>query len=98
MTDTCQAVEAAVASNEESVDEAACSHRDSTAALMRSLIGATTTPTAGGLRFAELLALVDDGQVPVVSVDGDAAPTTLRAVSLVDLHAAHVGRKVALMF
>lgn len=72
------------------------------AALLQALINAPVERQRPlempNLVFGSLLALAEDGQVPIVSVDGCAMPAGLRAVSLVDLHGAHVGRRVALMF
>lgn len=51
---------------------------------------------AGGLVIGELLALTIEG-VPLVTLPGD-IPRAVAARSLVDLHRAHIGRHVALMF
>lgn len=47
---------------------------------------------------AELVAIADDGQTPLVMLRGRAGATAVRARSAVDLHGAHIGRKVVLMF
>ncbi|GJH13234.1 hypothetical protein CBA19CS11_30370 [Caballeronia novacaledonica] len=100
MNDSCHAVEAAAGPGDNApLDEVVDADRTGTVALLKSLIDAPRAESAfAGLLFAELLALVDDGRVPVVSIGTSDAPAGIRAASLVDLHAAHVGRRVALMF
>jgi len=49
-----------------------------------------------GLIVGELLALADGG-TPLVALPGDAT-RAVAALSLVDLHAAHIGMRIALMF
>ena len=74
-------------------------HSDDDALFDRLLCdGAKSAPQQhnSGLAIGELLALAEGG-VPLVALPGD----TMRAVaarSLVDLHGAHIGRLVALMF
>jgi hypothetical protein len=51
---------------------------------------------AAGLVIGELLAIREDG-TPLVALPGGAS-RALPAMSLVDLHAAHIGLRVALMF
>ena len=51
----------------------------------------------GGIAVGELLALVDQGRTPLVSVKS-AGIVPLRARSTVDLHADHVGERVVLVF
>ena len=57
---------------------------------------AAAPPTSGGLVMGELLALREDG-IPLVAVPGHDA-RALPAMSLIDLHAVHIGQRVALMF
>jgi hypothetical protein len=45
-----------------------------------------------------LLALVDDGATPLVSYPGQPGTAALRALTTIDLHAAHVGRSAVLLF
>ena len=46
----------------------------------------------------ELLALADDGMTPLVGFAGQPGTAALRARSTVDLHAAHIGASVVLLF
>jgi len=46
----------------------------------------------------ELAALADDGGTPLVVFEGQPGTAALRARSIVDLHGAHIGRGVVLMF
>lgn len=46
----------------------------------------------------ELVGLTDEGQTPLVVFAGQAGTAALRARSVVDLHGAHIGRGVVLMF
>ena len=68
--------------------------------LLRRLVQGPATPAAvTGIVIGELLALADDGMTPMVRHPLQASPTTaLRARSVVDLHGAHIGREVVLMF
>lgn len=50
-----------------------------------------------GLMIGELLAIIDDGATPMVTLP-DAPDRALPALSLVDLHGGHIGRRVALLF
>ncbi|NVM90073.1 uncharacterized protein (DUF2345 family) [Variovorax sp. SG517] len=47
---------------------------------------------------AELVAIADEGQTPLVMLVGRHGTTAVRARSVVDLHGAHIGRHVVLMF
>jgi Domain of unknown function (DUF6484) len=51
-----------------------------------------------GVVVGQLLALADNGTVPLVRVDGQTGGTAQRARSVVDLHAAHIGHQVVLVF
>jgi hypothetical protein len=46
----------------------------------------------------ELVAIADEGSTPLVVFEGQPGTAALRARSVVDLHAAHIGRAVVLMF
>jgi hypothetical protein len=51
-----------------------------------------------GIVVGRLIGFADGGQVPLVIFPGQPHSAALSARSLVDLHAAHVGREVVLMF
>jgi Domain of unknown function (DUF6484) len=74
--------------------------QESGAELMRPLLQAPAMqrPSVGGVVIGELAAISDEGRMPLVLYDGQPGARALAARSLVDLHGAHVGRKVALMF
>ena len=57
-------------------------------------LGAATLNATVG----ELVALADDGATPLVLFPGLDGPRTLPARSTVDLHGAHIGRSVLLLF
>ncbi|WP_432729326.1 DUF6484 domain-containing protein [Variovorax sp. W6] len=46
----------------------------------------------------ELVAIADEGRTPLVVFAGQPGTAALRARSVVDLHGAHIGRAVVLMF
>lgn len=46
----------------------------------------------------ELVALADEGDVPLVLFPGQPSGTAVRARTVVDLHGAHIGRQVTLVF
>ena len=46
----------------------------------------------------ELIAITDDGATPLVSYPGQPGTAALRARSVLDLHGAHIGAQVTLMF
>jgi hypothetical protein len=46
----------------------------------------------------ELLAITDEGSTPIVRFAGQANAAAVRARSVVDLHGAHIGSAVVLMF
>ena len=73
------------------------------AALMRALVNAPASPRAAeaspaGVSIGELLALVDDGRTALVRLSAGAGDAAVRARSTVDLHGAHIGKAVVLMF
>lgn len=51
-----------------------------------------------GVVIGELLALTDDGRTPLVRFEGHTPQIAVRARSAVDLHGAHLGCEVVLMF
>jgi hypothetical protein len=53
---------------------------------------------AGGLVIAELVALADDGRTPLVMIPQRPGTGATRARTAVELHGAHIGRQVVLMF
>lgn len=57
-----------------------------------------TTDDVPGLVIGRLLALVEQGRIALVTYEGQASNGALRALSIVDLRGAHVGREVLLGF
>jgi len=53
---------------------------------------------AAGVTVAELVALADDGRTPLVMDPQRPDAGALRARTVVDLHGAHIGHQVVLMF
>jgi hypothetical protein len=51
-----------------------------------------------GVRVGRLVAFRDDGTVPLVTYEGQPHSAALPARATLDLHGAHVGREVVLMF
>jgi hypothetical protein len=51
-----------------------------------------------GVLVGRLLALRDDGTVPLVTYDGQPTSAALPARATLDLHGSHIGREVVLMF
>lgn len=51
-----------------------------------------------GVVVGELLAITDDGRVPLVRHEGHAGTAALRARTTIDLHGQHIGSRVVLMF
>ena len=70
--------------------------------LLRPLIDAQSarqpSPSSGGIVVGELIALKDDGCTPLVRYSVQPGTAAIAARSVVDLHAAHIGRAVVLMF
>src|SRR5262245_21577531 len=58
---------------------------------------ADPVPITGAL-IGELIAITDDGRTPLVLYPGQQGTAALSALSVVDLHGAHIGRQVVLMF
>jgi hypothetical protein len=77
--------------------------RDQAAELLRPLLGAQVGmgPQSGrydGVVVGELIAMIDDGLTPLVIFPGQPGSAAIRARSVVDLHGAHIGRHVVLIF
>ena len=51
-----------------------------------------------GLVIGELLAITDDGRTPLLTFPGQVGTAAVHARSIVDLHGAHIGHPVVLMF
>ena len=51
-----------------------------------------------GVVTGELLAITEDGRTPLVIYPGQPGTAALRARTVTDLHGAHIGRPVVLMF
>ena len=68
--------------------------------LLSSLMSGSTTPASAqhGLVVGELLAITDEGRTPLLAFPGQAGTAAVRGRSIVDLHGAHIGRPVVLMF
>jgi hypothetical protein len=52
----------------------------------------------GSVTTAELIAITDDGCTPLVMFGAGAGEAAVRVRSVVELHAAHIGQRVVLMF
>lgn len=70
------------------------------ARLLRPLMNAalTTAPAMPRATIGDLIAIADEGASPLVLYAGQPGTAALRAMSVVDLHGAHIGRRVVLMF
>jgi hypothetical protein len=69
--------------------------------LLSALVAGPSTASADrftGIVIGELVAMTDDGRTPLVLFPGQAGTAAVAARSTVDLHGAHIGRHVALMF
>lgn len=71
--------------------------------LLRPLVEAPSSRAAHsapnfGVVIGELVALADDGRTPLVLYPGQPGSSTLPARTTVDLHGAHIGRSVTLIF
>jgi uncharacterized protein DUF6484 len=82
------------------VEAPSASIQESGAELLRPLLEAPAPQrsTPSGVVIGELVAITDEGRVPLVLYTGQPGTKALVARSLVDLHGAHLGHKVALMF
>ena len=70
--------------------------------LLRALVDAPSavarSGSATGVIIGTLVAMTDDAQTPLVVFPGRTDAAAVRARSTVDLHGAHIGRQVVLMF
>jgi hypothetical protein len=55
-------------------------------------------PRIDGVVIGQLVAVTDDGTVPLVTYPGQAGTAALRARATLDLHGEHIGRDVVLTF
>ena len=60
--------------------------------------GPAALASATSLVVGELVAMTDEGRIALVLYPGQPGSAALAARSVVDLHGAHIGRKVVLMF
>jgi len=58
----------------------------------------TQAAEPGGVVIGELIAMKDEGRTPLVLFPGQQGTGALAARTVVDLHGAHIGRRVVLMF
>ena len=82
-------------------------HEEPEIDLLRPLLEAAPakeTPTVyeqnvqNGVVIGELIGMTDEGRVPLVLYPGQRSTVALRARTVLDLHGAHIGRSVVLMF
>ena len=69
--------------------------------LLSALVAGPSTATPdsfAGIVIGELVAMTDEGQTPLVLFPGQTGSAAVAARSVVDLHGAHIGRNLALMF
>lgn len=67
--------------------------------LIRGTSGAQADLTRiNGVLLGELIAIKDHGRTPLILYPGQPGTAALAARSVVDLHGAHIGRQVTLMF
>jgi len=62
------------------------------------LAQALDTGAWNGMVIGELVGVADEGRTPLVMFEGQPGTAAVPARSVVDLHGAHVGRAVSLMF
>jgi hypothetical protein len=55
-------------------------------------------PTIAGVRIGVLIGMKDEGRTPLVLYPGQPDSTAMPARATLDLHGAHIGREVVLMF
>jgi hypothetical protein len=60
--------------------------------------GSTESPYAPGIVIGELVAIAEEGRTPLVCYPKQPGSAALRARTAVDLHGAHIGRALLLMF
>ncbi len=74
--------------------------------LLRPLIESSPTKTKqpvsptdpSGIIIGELIGMADEGRTPLICYPGQPGTAALHARATVDLHSAHIGRQVVLMF
>jgi Domain of unknown function (DUF6484) len=70
--------------------------------LLPLVLGRATTNSLtaafSGVVVGELVAMIDEGRTPLVVYPGQAGSAAIAARSVIDLHGAHVGKPVVLMF
>jgi len=62
---------------------------------------AATTPaatTSGGAVVGELVGMTDEGRTPLVVYHGQSGSAAIAARSVVDLHGAHIGKQLVIVF
>ena len=64
----------------------------------RATINAESPSVGNGVVTGELVGIADEGRTPLVAYSGQSGTAAVAARSVVDLHGAHVGKKVVLMF
>jgi hypothetical protein len=60
--------------------------------------GTVGSPAYSGIVVGELIGITDDGRTPLVMYPGQPGPAAIAARSALDVHGAHIGRQVVLMF
>lgn len=63
-----------------------------------ALAGPGASFASGGVEIRELVALADEGRTPMLVDPGCTGGVAVRALSVVDLHEAHIGRRVVVAF
>ena len=67
-------------------------------ALVAAPSAGSAPPIANGVVIGELVAMTADDRAPLVLFPGQAGSAAVAARSIVDLHGAHIGRHVVLLF
>jgi hypothetical protein len=66
--------------------------------LGRTTTNAGSSTLSGGIVVGELIGMTDDGRTPLVVYPGQAGSSAIAARSVLDLHGAHIGGRVVLLF
>ncbi|HEX6510376.1 MAG TPA: DUF6484 domain-containing protein, partial [Chloroflexota bacterium] len=61
-------------------------------------VPSSRTSAIHGVVTGTLIGFKDEGQTPLVLFPGQCSTTAVSAASTVDLHGAHIGRRVVMMF
>ena len=61
-------------------------------------LASAETDLITGVMIGSLVGLTEEGRIPLVTYSGQPGTAALAAQSIVDLHGAHIGRRVVLMF